>query len=125
MSLLDLISRDTEKIIWNYFHLFNKNEENIKKIINSHFLDNIELDINNGLNINLLDFLEIYSILCSDFVYKKPIIIKFLNDTKGYHIDDKNVKNIIKKNKKKFNCLIEQLIKLYNSDAIYILIKKK
>ena len=130
--LLNTISKDTEKIIWEYYHLINNLDKKIKNILECNFFGFLEYDKKNGLNINLIDFLESYSNMIKNFKYKKPIRIKFkknrsldkiLNNNKDYyHIDENNINEILKNNKKFFNCNITQIIKLYHSNTIYILI---
>ena len=121
MSLLDNLSFDEEKIIWNYFHSMNKLEEKIKSIINCNYLDNYEYE-SKDFPVNLLDFLEIYSTMHKNYDYKKPIRIKFQKEEISFNIDEENVKKIINNNEKIFNRNIKQIVKLYHSDTIYILI---
>lgn len=122
MSLLNILSFSTEKIIWKYHFQFNNIEKKIKEIINCHFLDNFEYN-NTNLQFNLLDFLEIYSEIEHKFEYKKRIRLKFRNPNDySFDIDGKNVNDLINHNKNIFNIKITQIVKLYHSDTIYILI---
>lgn len=119
MSLLNLLSFDSEKIIWNYFHKFNNLEERINEILNCNYCDDFKFI---KCDINLIDFLENYKSFKKLSKYEKLIKIKIEKTNHTFTINQNNVENIIKLNKKILNININQIVKLYESDCIYILI---
>lgn len=137
MSLLNSVSIDIEKIIWNYFHELNNYEKNLKKIVNLDYFDIFEFKTGGKYEINLIDFLEFFykykktieikfkgdnKNYTFDFEYKTQIDIRFEKNNKNYKINTNNILSVIKKNEKIFNKNITEIIKLYHSDVIYILI---
>jgi len=135
--LLDLISYESEKIIWNYYHNFNKYEKNIKKILNTCDYDEfIYNEKKSNYSINLLDLLEIYN----NNKYDKKIYIKLKNENeikiKIYNIknftiykEEKDYNKYISYNNFKYllnditlNKKIFEIIKFSESNTIYILI---
>lgn len=123
MSLLNKISFESEKVIWNYFNEFNNFEQKIKNIINYDFLNYFQYNIKeNNYKINLLDFLEIYSSYINTLKYTKSIRIKLKKNESMIDINSNNIIEKIKKNLDIFNVNIMEIIKLDHSDTIYILI---
>lgn len=125
--LFDLICKDTEKIIWNYFNDFNNYENNILKIINTYIFYEVHYK---KKDIHFLDFLDLYINNSSD----KTLCIKFKNNTNDYLIYNKNKKLKIRYNRnieenfdynffeKNFSTYIQEIFKIKHSKTIYILL---
>lgn len=125
---LDSISLDSEKLIWEYYHELNKVTKKIIKILNYDYKDEYIIILSNeNYNINLLDIIEYFSNNYENLdIYERLISVRIINkkNDKYFNISKDNVKEIIKNNKDILDVNILQVVKLYKSYSLYILVKK-